>query len=173
MVQNCVELNITPSGIRQIWKGNPQQRKLCSKALQCSRAMRDAGTSSESDFIPVFHMLNETLMQKHERKRGAEELTYSGSLEKLSGCSRRKLFFQKPSVQPEKYMILHVFSSNCQLHKVYKSCPGANLPYPSDFENAPHFIMMNVHKLLFYAKSYFLHYCFAPSCTFNKARCSI
>lgn len=32
----------------------------------------------------------------------------------------------------------------------------------SDFENAPHFTMMNVHKLLFYAKSYFLHHCFVP-----------
>lgn len=40
-------------------------------------------------------------------------------------------------------------------------------------ENPPHFTMMSVHKSLFYAKSYFLHHCVAPSCTFNKARCSI
>ena len=31
---------------------------------------------------------------------------------------------------------------------------------------------MNVHKLLVYAKSSFLHHCFAPTCTFSKARCS-
>lgn len=70
-------------------------------------------------------------------------------------------------------MVLHVFSSNCQLHKVHKSCPGADLLYPSDFENAPPFTMLNVHELLFYAKSDFLCHCFAPSCTFNKARCWI
>lgn len=134
--------------------------------------MRDAGTSGESDLIPIVHMLKKTPMQKHERKRGAEERTYLSSFEKLRGCSR-KLFFWKPSIQTEKHMILHVFSSNCQLHKVYKSCPGAILVYTSDFENAPRFTMMNVHKLLFYAKSYFLHHCPAPSCTFNKARCSI
>lgn len=32
----------------------------------------------------------------------------------------------------------------------------------SDFGKAPHFTKMNAHKLLFYAKSYFLHHCSAP-----------
>lgn len=81
--------------------------------------------------------------------------------------------FSKALDTVRKHMILHLFSSNCQLHKVYKSCPGANLRYPSDFEIAPHFTMMNVHRLLVYAKSYFLHHCFVPSCTFSKARCSV
>lgn len=85
-------------------------------------------------------------------------------VQKESSFSRNLQYSQK------NYDLACIF---LRFHKVYKSCPGANLHCASDFENAPHYTMMNVHKLLVYARFYFLHHCFAPSCSFNKARCSI
>lgn len=94
-------------------------------------------------------------------------------IEKNEKLFEKQVAFLESLNTARKTSDLTYIFSKWQLHKVCKSWPGANLVYASDFENAPHFTLMNAHKLLFHANCYFLQRCSAPSCIFHKARCSV